>query len=55
MWIDSAVTLLANPPVASSVTPTTINPSGYTQIFVNGSGFLPTPVLRLLNAATPTT
>lgn len=49
--IDAAVTLLAHPPVASSVTPNTINPSGYTQIFVNGSGFLPTPVIRLLNSS----
>ena len=49
--IDSAVTLLAFPPVATSVTPSTINPSGYTQIFVNGTGFLPTPVIRLINAS----
>jgi hypothetical protein len=48
--IDSAVTVLAFPPVASSITPNVINTSGYTQIFVNGSGFLPTPVIRLLNA-----
>lgn len=48
--IDSAVTLLVYPPVASSITPTTINPSGYTQIVVNGTGFRPTPVIRLLNA-----
>jgi len=49
--IDGAVTLLAFPPVATSVTPNLINPSGYTQIFVNGSGFLPTPVIRLINAS----
>jgi hypothetical protein len=48
--IDSAVTVLAYPPVASTITPSTINPSGYTQISVNGTGFLPTPVIRLLNA-----
>jgi hypothetical protein len=49
--IDPAVTLLAFPPVATSITPSTINPSGYTEIFVNGSGFLPTPVLRLLSTS----
>jgi len=49
--IDSAVTLLAFPPVATSITPSTINPSGYTQIFVDGTGFLPTPVIRFLNAS----
>ncbi len=49
--IDSAVTVLAYPPVASTITPSTISPSGYTQIFVNGTGFRPTPVIRLLNAA----
>ena len=47
--IDSAVTLLALPPVASSVSPTTINPSGWTQVFVYGTAFLPTPVIRLIS------
>jgi hypothetical protein len=47
--IDPAVTLLAYAPVVTSVNPTTINPSGWTQIFVNGTGFLPTPVIRLIN------
>jgi hypothetical protein len=47
--IDPAVTLLAYAPIVTSVDPSTINPSGWTQIFVNGSGFLPTPVIRLIN------
>lgn len=49
--IDPAVTVLAFPPVVTGVTPSTINPSGWTQIYVNGSGFLPTPVIRLINAS----
>jgi hypothetical protein len=49
--IDSAVTLLANPPTLASISPATINPSGYTQVFFNGSGYLPTPVIRLLSAS----
>jgi len=46
--IDSAVKVLAFPPVVSSITPSTIVGGGYTQIFVNGSGFLPTPVIRCI-------
>jgi hypothetical protein len=47
--IDPAVTVLAFPPVVTAVNPSTINPSGWTQIYVDGSGFLPTPVIRLIN------
>jgi hypothetical protein len=47
--IDPLVTVLAFPPVASSVSPPIINPTGWTQIFVSGSGFLPTPAIRLIN------
>ena len=47
--IDPLVTVLAYAPVVSSVTPTIINPTGWTQIYVNGTGFLPTPVIRLIN------
>jgi hypothetical protein len=49
--IDPAVTLLAYAPVVSSITPNTAATTGYTQIFVNGTGFLPTPVIRLINPA----
>ena len=48
---DSSVTVLAFPPVVSSITPSTIVGGAYTQIFVNGSGFLPTPVIRRLGAS----
>jgi hypothetical protein len=47
--IDPAVNFLAYPPVAQTVTPSTITASGWTQIAVGGSGFLPPPVLRLLS------
>jgi hypothetical protein len=47
--IDPLVTVLAYPPVVDFITPTTINPTGWTQLFVNGTGFLPTPVIRLIN------
>jgi hypothetical protein len=47
--IDPLVTLLAFSPVVSSVDPSVITPTGWTQLFVNGTGFLPTPVIRLIN------
>jgi hypothetical protein len=47
--IDTAVTLLANPPVATSITPNTITVAGYTQVTIAGSGFLPTPAVRALS------
>jgi hypothetical protein len=47
--IDPLVTLLAFAPVVSSVSPSTISPTGWTQLFVNGTGFLPTPSVRLIN------
>ena len=47
--IDPLVTVLAFAPVVSSVNPPAINPTGWTQIYVNGTGFLPTPVVRLIN------
>ena len=47
--VDSAVTVLAYPPVVDSITPNTIVSGSYTQIYVNGSGFLPTPVIRCIN------
>jgi hypothetical protein len=47
--IDPLVTVLAFAPVVDSVSPTTINPTGWTQVSVNGTGFLPTPVVRLIS------
>ncbi len=47
--VDSAVTVLAYPPVVSSITPTTIVGGSYAQLLVNGTGFLPTPVIRCIN------
>jgi hypothetical protein len=47
--VDSAVTVLAYPPVVSSIVPSTIIGGSYAQILVNGTGFLPTPVIRCIN------
>ena len=47
--IDSAVTLLAFPPVVTSVAPSMITADGYTQITITGTGFLPVPAVRCVN------
>jgi hypothetical protein len=49
VMVDAAVTLLAMPPVLSSLTPSTLSAPGYTQITFNGARFLPTPVIRFLS------
>jgi hypothetical protein len=49
--VDPAVTLLAHPPVVASIAPDTIATTGYTQITVDGTGFLPPPVIRCLSAS----
>ncbi len=47
--IDPAVTLLAFPPVVTSITPNAIVGGTYTQVFFNGTGFLPTPAIRCIS------
>jgi hypothetical protein len=46
--VDPAVNVLAYPPSATSITPNVISAPNNTQVYVNGTGYLPTPSIRML-------